>query len=117
MLGCFAIRQSRVRIPPPRQQVSDFGSRRYRFLEDLQALAVNLASRIDADAGQVRSGMREIRDQSPRGRVTHESYDRYRGRLRRKRFDEIVEIANDDVRIAAHHRINGCSKAVGMARG
>ena len=63
MLPCFAKRQSRAVVPRPRLQGGDFDRRRYRLLQDLQALAKDFVPRFIADPGKVAAGMREVRNQ------------------------------------------------------
>jgi hypothetical protein len=70
--------------------------------EDLQAFRDDLVACIDADTRQVASGMREVCNQSCRDRVSHERDNRYRCRGRGERFDEIVKIYNDHLRVAAN---------------
>jgi hypothetical protein len=56
MLAYFTIRRFRARVPHARHQESDLGDRGYRLSQDLQALAKDFNSRIDADDSKVTAG-------------------------------------------------------------
>src|SRR6266404_802659 len=97
--------------------MDDPGYRRYCLLQDLQPLGFDFDPRIDADTGDVASGAREIRHQPTCNWIPRDHDDRYLGGGRHEGFDEIVEVRNDDIRIAAHDFGSERRKAVGSAFG
>lgn len=82
--------------------MDDLCRRRHRLLENLQPLRLDFNPGVDADTGQVAAGTRQIGNEPSGDRIAHDRDDRDRGGGRHKGGNEIVEVRDDDVRLAAH---------------